>query len=139
MTLHPPFMITARLMPGLQVGDAYLSLEKVDKGKIENCLGARFRPFFILDFPKGKEFKFHDMQTGCSQRYSMESLFTDFLGYLDDATEDYSQAGQIWHDIHLDATARVFPQRVVKWAFRFRCEIMDLVETINKAGKLIEP
>jgi len=133
-------MITARLMPGLKVGDSYLSLEKVDKGEVENCFGARFRPFFILDFPKGKEFKFHDMQTGCCQKYSMESLFTDFLGYLDDAAEDYSSACHSWPAIPKDATARVFPHRVVKWAFQFRYEIMDLVETIRrKAGKLIEP
>jgi hypothetical protein len=79
--LHPPFMITSRLMAGLRVGDATIGIEYGDW-----TVDGRMRYLAYLDLADGREFEIDDLQSGVgggNLAYGMENL----LGFLEAAGE----------------------------------------------------
>jgi hypothetical protein len=136
MTLKPPFIITARLLPGLRIGDAFLSLAGVTKGEVENCLGARLRAGFILDLPDSVTFENNDLQTGCGGG-TIESMFENFLCFLGAAADSYRYRGLDWEKIGPDDNATMFPRHVTEWAYQNSDEISMLQCEIEEGEDLI--
>lgn len=136
MKLLPPFIITARLLPGLKIGDGFLSLAGVTKGEVENCLGARLRAGFILDLPDSVTFENDELQTGCGGG-TIESMFESFLSFLGAAAESYRYNDCDWEKIDEDDNASLFPRHVVEWAYQNSDEISMLECEIQEGENLI--
>lgn len=79
MILHKPFMISARLLPALKIGDAWLSLESI----VARDERGRQRAIFILDLPDGASHRDDNLRSGCGGFLSPVEAFGAFLGYLD--------------------------------------------------------
>ena len=120
--LSDPFIISARLLPALKVGDGTLSLASAswnDERRLE--FG------FYLDTP---DFEYFDdnLQSGCGGCEMVEA-FENFLGFLEAAVESYC-----YEQRHLGAKGEntgLFPLHVVEWAAaqtfleEARCSICD--------------
>jgi hypothetical protein len=80
MQLHAPFIITPRLLPGLYIGTAFLSLE--------SCAVAntRTRATFKLDIG-GQEYTIDDLQSGCGGFRSAVEPFETLLSFMEAAAE----------------------------------------------------
>ena len=120
--LSDPFIISARLLPALKVGNGTLSLASAawnDERRLE--FG------FYLDTP---DFEYFDdnLQSGCGGCEMVEA-FENFLGFLEAAVESYC-----YEQRHLGAKGEntdLFPSYVVEWAAaqtfleEARCSICD--------------
>ena len=137
MTLKHPFIITARLLPGLKIGDGFLSLSRVTKGDAVPPMGNRLRAGFILDLPESVTFENNDLQTGAGGG-TIENMFVSFLSFLGAAAESYQYRGMDWEKIDEDDNATMFPRPVTEWAYRNSDEISMLQCEIEEGGKLIE-
>jgi len=115
MQLHQPFIIGARLLPALQIGDGFLSY---DKGK------------FILDGPFG-EHVITDFRPGAGA--GLESQFSAVLSFLSAAADSYRYRGLDWPKVGEDDNATLFPQAVVEWAYQnvddIDCLSLDISES----------
>jgi hypothetical protein len=127
LTLHEPFQITPRLMPGLKVGDGWVSLE-FDRATPEGR--AQFR--WCIDIPAG-EFSEADIRSGvggCTYQQMFGSLLS-FLGAAADAYR-YEMGGR------KSENADLFPPEVNEWAYQHDDEISTLREEIECGAVLIE-
>jgi len=84
MILHPPFLITSRLLPGLRVEGLTISLEYSSRPGDEG----RTRYQYYLDFADGTRYEADDLQSGVGN-HSLQYGFENLLGYLDHAAEHY--------------------------------------------------
>ena len=118
MKLHTPFIISARLLPALKIGDMTLSMEMLPRGPAgRNC----YRYFF--DFPKGKPFTGYDLRSGC-QGGSLVEGFGSILAFLDSAAESSDKCG--------------FPPKVLRRVSENESEMGWLREQIEPDGRLNE-
>jgi hypothetical protein len=127
MILHSPFAISARLLPAVQVGDAWISIEFAG---LTSDGRARYR--YHIDAP-GLEHTGEDLKSGVgggSLQSGMESLL-DFLGA---AAESYHYRGNRCTD-DPDDNCNLFPAPVTQWAYQNGDEItmirMELEENPN--------
>jgi len=107
MTLKNPFIITARLMAGLKIADAYLS---IDYGRRESTGRMRYQVW--IDLPDGTEHAIYDMCSGC-QGGDLQGGMADLLSFLGAAAESRN-----YHKRTGDAGEHedLFPPAVVAWA-----------------------
>jgi hypothetical protein len=127
MKLHTPFAISARLMPALQVGGAWISL---------NLSGNQSRDGrdiyeAWIDLPDGTEHEVTDLRSGC-QGGTVQEGFESLLCFLGAAAESYRYAGGGGENVDL------FPLPVVKWAAQHSDEIEMLQVEIEESPGLIE-
>lgn len=126
MILNSPFIISARLAPAVKVGDATISLIERTPGREQ-----RIRCHFAIDTP---EFEYVDAntQTGNVRTPSIESMFENFLGFLEAAAESgrYHPEAE-WSDP--DSNASLFPPHVVKWAIDNEYGISELLVILGEA------
>lgn len=115
MKLHPPFIITARLLPGLRLGDAWLGLTGIEPSD-EN----RDCATFALDFADGSTYTDSSMRSGCGGFKGPVSAFNTFLSFLLAAVEslEYEQRTGRAGD-----NADLFPRHVVEWALDNKSDI----------------
>lgn len=104
MILHAPFEISARLLPALRIGDAWLSLESC-----EFTNGGRAT--FILDYTdehgKRAEYRDANLRSGAMRPFeSPVEAFETFISFLSAAAEA-SEDGD---------NADLFPPAVMAWA-----------------------
>jgi len=115
MQLNQPFIIGARLLPALQIGDGFLSY---DKGK------------FILDGPFG-EHVIAGFRPGAGA--GLESQFSAVLSFLSAASDSYGRRLGLWENVTADDNATLFPQAVVEWAYQrvddIDCLSLDISES----------
>ena len=128
MILHDPFIISARLLPALKVGNGTLSLASASWAEGPRSeFGKRMEFGFYLDTP---DFEYFDdrMQSGCGGA-SMVEAFENFLDFLEAAVESYR-----YEQRYLGAKGEntdLFPSYVVEWAaaqtylVEARCSICD--------------
>lgn len=122
MILHEPFIISARLLPALRIGDGTLSLSGVGLG-----VEGRLNPCFILDTP---DFEYVDdrMQTGVGGSGTV-SMFVNFLGFLGAAAESYRY--ELWSRSPGE-NSDLFPRHVLEWAYvnddEIACALSDICE-----------
>ena len=123
MKLHTPFIISARLLPALKIGDMTLSMEMLPRGSDGR---SRYRYFF--DFPRGMPFTGSDLRSGC-QGGSLVEGFGALLAFLDSASQSSDKCG--------------FPPKVLRRVSENESEMGCLREQIEPDGRLdkglIEP
>ena len=130
MTLRDPIIITPRLLPGVKIGNAFLSLERDGETRDNRD---RFRWFADID---GKEYSEADLKSGCGG-CSMLEAFRSLVSFLSAAVESYR---------YKNATGRggdnidLFPLPVVEWAYQHQSEIEGLSLDLESetAEELIE-
>ena len=130
MTVKAPFIITPRLLPGLQVGGAFISLDW--SGRPGSDAG-RVRLRWYIDLADGQEFHDDDLQSGaCS--FSWQSMFGALLDFLSAAGEGYRfrmSTGRESENEHL------FPVAVVEWAYQYSDELSLLAWEIEETPDLL--
>ena len=128
MIVHDPFIINARLLPALKVGNGTLSLATVSWAEgLSSMLGRRMKFGFYLDTP---DFEYFDdnMKSGCGG-CSMVEAFDGFLAFLEAAVESYNYEQR--HAGYKGENTDLFPSYVVEWAAaqtfleEARCSICD--------------
>lgn len=128
--MHPPFIITARLLAGVRVADAFISITfdgETSDGR------ARYR--YYIDGPNF-EHEGNDLKSGVgggSLVGGMESL----LCFLGAAADSYAYRGEYTGDP--DDNSSLFPEVVTVWAHQHSDEIdMLRFEIEESETELIE-
>jgi hypothetical protein len=85
MILKPPFEITSRLMAGVRVGGATLSIE--DNGDVSYDNRTVYNIW--IDLPDGQEFNVTDLRSGCGGG-SLQEGMCSLLSFLGAAGESYN-------------------------------------------------
>lgn len=116
MRLHPPFAISARLLPAVKIADGWLSL-------IETMPGdeGRVRASLVLDLPCGFEHYDTGLQSGCGGFRNHVEIFETYLAFLDSAVESHEFNER--HPEHRDDDPPSFPAQVIEWAANNHCEL----------------
>lgn len=109
MTLTQPVIITPRLLPGVQIGNAFVAITYA------RSTGSRTRYRWFIDLP-GQEFTGDDLQSGCQGGDLREGLGS-LLSFLGAAAESYRYAGADGEN------ANLFPLPAVEWAAQNSDEI----------------
>jgi hypothetical protein len=129
--LIEPVIITPRLLPGVKVGDGFVSIEYARRDGRDG----RTRFQWYVDLPGGKEFAGDDLQSGCQGgclQGGLETLLT-FLSAAGDAYGFTLRTGRETENSEL------FPQEVVEWAYQFCEELSWLQMELDESdGLLIE-
>lgn len=130
MRLNPPFIITARLLPGLKIGDGFVSLE------YDGDAGGRQRYRYHFDIPAGS-FSNNDLKSG-ARGGDLQAGFEFLLSFLSAAVESYRYRKLTWTD-DPDDNMHLFTREVVEWAYRYSDEIQMLeLEISESKEQLIE-
>lgn len=134
MTLNPPFIITARLLPGLEIGDAFISITYSTLPGDDN----RTRYRYTIDLPDGYKcdtYANDDLQSGCGGGNLQEGIVS-LLSFLSAAGESYAyllRTGRYGDNDEL------FPSEVRRWAYENADELSMLALQIEESEtKLIE-
>ena len=126
MKLHAPFIITPRLMPGVQIGNAFISLgngPRNSEGRTEyGC---------FIDLP-GYSHEVTDLRSGCQGGDITEGM-ASLLSFLGAAADSYRCAGCDWDRITEDDNATLFPREVVEWAYQNSDEIYMIQMEIEES------
>lgn len=125
MTLHSPFIITARLLPGVRVGNGFLSIEyagQTDDGR------TRYR--YSIDYGD-KEHTAQDLKSGIGGG-SLQEGMGSLLSFLGAAIESYC------HDGMKGENSDLFPESVLRWASEFSDDISMLQIEIEETKNLIQ-
>lgn len=129
MKLHSPFIITPRLMAGVQIGGAFISMGAGPR----NTEGRTVYGSFI-DIPEHPEYEVKDHCSGCGGgdiQQGMESL----LSFLGAAAEGYGY--EMRNPGRKSENADLFPAHVTEWAYQHSDEITCLEMELQENENLI--
>jgi hypothetical protein len=104
MILHPPFEISARLLPSLHIGGAWVSLEYAG-----STSDGRQRFRYYIDLPDGTEHVAAELKSGVGG-CDLQEGFENLLAFLGAAAESYRYRGMQGENSDL------FPESVNAWA-----------------------
>jgi hypothetical protein len=107
--LHPPLMISARLLPAVKIAGAWISIEETDDTNRDGKPAWRW----YVDLPDGTEHTDSDLHGWGNEREMLGSL----LSFLDACGESLAYAGEDGDN------ADLFPRPVGLWAEENRDEI----------------
>lgn len=108
MTLASPFIITPRLLPGLRVGEAFVSLTWSRRpGE-----GGRVRFAWTVDLVDGASLTGDDLQSGCGGG-SLQDGFRSLLGFLCAFAESIQYQERTGRQ---GENADLFPAELAPWA-----------------------
>lgn len=99
MKLHPPFIISARLLPALRVADATISLAEIEMH------GATETATFIVDFDDGTSYQDEELHSARGGFRSRVEAFESFLGFMYACGESFPDG----------ENAGIFPAHVAAW------------------------
>ena len=102
MKLHPPIMITSRLMAGIKVNDGTISISYSENQDQPN---GRIRFKYAIDLPN---FSYENEEL--IGRGNLQSALGDLLVFLQSAGESY------YYDKKLDPDCDMFPDKIQLWA-----------------------
>jgi len=125
MILHPPFEITPRLMAGLRIGGAFLSMGRGPRNGEGRTVYGTF-----IDLPDGTEHEVTGLRSGC-QGGDLQEGFASLLGFLGAAAESY---GYRMRTGRQGENEDLFPAPVVEWAYQNSDEITSLEFEIEESG-----
>lgn len=132
MTIKPPLEITPRLMPGLHIGGAFISMGDGGRNKEGlTCYGC------FIDLPDGTEHEVTDLKSGCGGAGIQDGL-ESLLSFLGAAAESYRYRGMDWDKIGPDDNATLFPKPVTEWAHQNSDEISMMEFELRENENLIE-
>lgn len=125
MILTQPAVITARLLPGIKVGDTTISIAYA------SASGHRMRYAYHIDNPEW-EHSAEDLSSGCN--HSLQSGLASLLSFLTAAAEAYAYTLRTGRE---SDNADLFPPHVTEWAYQnsdelsmLQCELQDNPELI---------
>lgn len=103
MTLHPPFAISARLLPALRLGDGWLSMA-----------GTLRAPVFYLDVPGAWEHTIDDLRPPAMPGHfgGIVATFDALLSFMDACAESVAYADRTGRQ---GENADLFPAHVARW------------------------
>ena len=129
MQLRDPFKISSRLMPALQIGDAWISLDL--SGRTTSSGRDIYKCY--IDLPDGSEHEITDLRSGCQGGSVLEG-FQALLSFLGAAAESRR---------YRESTGRegenedLFPPAIVDWASAHDDEISMLSVELEEGSDLI--
>ena len=129
MKLYPPLIITSRLMPGLQIGNATIRLgygaRSSDNRMVYQCW---------IDLPDGTEHEITDLRSGRGGGDIQDGI-ASLLSFLRAAVES-----RYWRvrTGHKGTTEYLFPPAVVDWATENSDELAMLACELEEAPGLVE-
>lgn len=129
MKLQKPFQISARLMPALRIGDAWLSLDLSGR---QTSSGRDIYECWI-DLPDGSEHEITDLRSGCQGGSVLEG-FSSLLSFLGAAAESVAYSR---HSGKPGENADLFPAAVVAWADQHSDDLSMLVLELEETPDLI--
>ncbi len=124
MTLHPPFIISARLMPAVQIGGATLSL-----GYGRHTSEGRMQYDIWIDLPDKSEHHITDLRSGC-QGGSIVGGMASLLSFLGASADSYAyrmRTGDTGENEDL------FAPVIVEWAYQNSDELSMLQMDIEES------
>jgi len=133
MKLHSPIIITPRLLPGVKIGDVFISIT-YDSDEADG----RTRYRYYID-PLGPEEGLNDLQSG-RRGGSLQEGLGSILCFLCDAGDRYGYAIHLAGD-HPDVDDDSFTPKIMEWCYENSDEISMLqceIENPMVTGKLIE-
>jgi hypothetical protein len=125
MTLKNPFIITSRLMAGVKIGEAFISI-----GQGERNSEGRTQYGVYIDLPDGSEHEIDDLRSGC-QGGDIQEGMASLLSFLGAAAESYAYKGMDGEHSNL------FPKAVTEWAYQNSDEISSLEMEIEETPNLV--
>ena len=128
MKLSPPFIIGPRLLPTLQIGNAWVAIERDGETRDNRD---RFRYFIDID---GTEHTDNDFQSGVGG-CSIGEAFVSLLSFLTHAAESYRPDDR---DPRNNRSAGLFAEPVEAWAAAHSDELSALAFDLESADELIE-
>lgn len=129
--LSPPFAISARLLPAIQIGGAWISLEYSRRGTSDG----RTRYQWAIDLPDGSEHTGDDLKSGCGGG-DLQGGFVSLLSFLAACGESVKFAQRTGRE---GENADLFPAPVAQWAADHTDDLMLVeLEIEESAEKLIE-
>jgi hypothetical protein len=129
MQLTTPIIITSRLMAGVRVGDAEISIGYSKQPGREGC--TRF--LYYIDAPDCEECYANDLQSGC-QGGSLQGGLASLLSFLNACAESVGYAQRTGRK---GENADLFPPDISAWAYQNSDEIGMLAMEIEESGELI--
>ena len=134
MILKPPFVITPRLVPGLEVGGAWLHLLGVAAGR-----EGRHVATMVFDFQNGTEYIDSTMQSGVGGFRGVVVIFDTYLTFLLAAVETYEHNVRNYGRYITPEPEAGFPRYVVEWAANHKDELECIqCEIQNEDGEAVE-
>jgi len=130
MKLNQPFLISPRLLPGVKVGDAFISIEIE---RVTNSGRLVYR--YYIDGP-GFEHTGNDLKSGVGNG-DLQSGMESLLSFLCAAAESYGYLGCKYSD-DPDDNCSLFPEKVTEWAYQNSDEISSLQCELEEREDLIE-
>lgn len=129
MILNSPFQISPRLLPGLQIGGAWVQLEY----SRNPGTGSRSRYTWTIDLPGGESFSGSDLQSG-SWGGSLQSGFESLLSFLGAFAESLSYSLRTGRETE---NGDLFPVGLRAWAMTNSEEFSMLQCEIEETKNLI--
>jgi hypothetical protein len=130
LKLQAPFIISARLLPALRIGNAVLSLDGMTQVSISHgqLVARRHAPGFILDIGS-RSYRIDDIQSGAGGFRSLVEPFESLLSFMSACAESVryrKRTGQPGENEHL------FVPAVAQWCAEnlsdiecAMCEVQD--------------
>lgn len=127
MVLHSPTAITARLLPGVKIGDAWISIEPTGREKAGRIVWTMY-----IDFADGTEFSCNDLSTF---RHDTQNALASCLSFLSACGEGYGYQLRTGRE---SDNADMFPANVAEWAYQNSDELSMLSMELEETEGLIE-
>lgn len=136
MNITQPAIITARLLPGVKISQAFVS---IDYSKRPGSERGRKRYRWFLDLPGNRSFTGDDLQSGCGGGSLQEGL-TSLIVFLQAAGESYAHRMRTGLPERCeDSNENLFPESVVRWAYEeldslceIECELLQNPKAIEE-------
>lgn len=135
MKLHPPFIITPRLMAGIRIGDSFVSIGYSNRAGESSGRFQRARYVYHIDTPEW-EFTADDLQSGLFE-HSLQSGMKSLLSFLS-ACSDAMYYNTHRTFPHESENADLFPPHVAEWCYQNSDELSMLQYELSETPNLIE-
>ena len=129
MILHSPLIITPRLMPGLKIGDAFISLGYGSRSSDNRAIYEVW-----IDLPDGSEHAITDLRSGCGGGDIQDGIASllSFLGAAAESRHYRERTGREGENEDLFAPA------VVDWASENSDDISAYAHDLEEGAQLVE-
>lgn len=130
MQLTSPIIITSRLMPGIQIGKSFISIEYSTRpGDSHRC---RYQYYLDLDQDgKSIEYDADDIQSGC-QGGSLADGLSSLLSFMSACGESYRYAVRKGIPLDDSENGDLFPPDVAEWCYQNSDELSILACEIEE-------
>ena len=130
MILSPPIIITSRLLPGVKVGSATISISYSPRPGDDTALGQRTRYRYYIDLPD-YEYAADDLQSGCGGG-TLQSGLESLLAFLSACGESYNYRGEEGENSDL------FPLPLAQWCADHTDQLTLLQLELEETKDLIQ-